>query len=460
MRWLLLLLVLLLFESVAASSGTGIKLEVCLDGNCNLITGVQGMTYSKLFKVTNLDHITGQTDNISVSVDYNITAANNSLVKTSNFTVFVNSYTTANTGEWASAVAGNYTICGNITATSSIDNDTTDNVACKNIEIISPNDNACDLSVDIDATKQIYNSNEQIDYSLLVEDINCSNISHSYIMQYQITDLFGNYLKMPYNSTYQIVCSDKSSHTKQAGELCGSEAYLIKAEILQNYCNDSNADNDAAEFLIVVKGASACDQSGTNYNTNNDSNSAETKEIEVEILDYNNTAKQGDTITTKARITNNKNTTEAAKVYSYVFQGSSLASEGGWTGNSQNITLEKGETETLELENKIKDNADIGIYSLRIRFTAEDGKKYDATSVIEILENNNITNTTAERDISQISEKQNASAVNGDYVTGALVWQSKSTPNTAVLLFVGVLLILVVSLLLSAAGAKRSGQAP
>jgi len=454
MRWLLLLLVLLLFESVAASSGTGIKLEVCLDGNCNLITGVQGMTYSKLFKVTNLDHITGQTDNISVSVDYNITAANNSLVKTSNFTVFVNSYTTANTGEWASAVAGNYTICGNITATSSIDNDTTDNVACKNIEIISPNDNACDLSVDIDATKQIYNSNEQIDYDLIVNDLACSNAEHNYTIQYSIRDLFGNYLKTPYISVYSIMCSHKSSHTKQAGELCGSEAYLIKAEIQQSYCNDSNADNDIAEFLIVVKGASVCNQSDTNDNTDNDSNSAETKDIEVEILDYDNTAKQGDIIITKARITNHKNTTEEAKVYSYVFQGSTLATEGGWTGNSQNITLEKGEIETLELENKIKDDAIPNVYSLRVR-TAISDKKYDATSVIEILENNNITNTTAERDISQISEKQNASAINGDFVTGALVWQSKSTPNTAVLLFVFILLVLVVSLLFSLVNLKK-----
>jgi len=94
-------------------------------------------------------------------------------------------------------------------------------------------------------------------------------------------------------------------------------------------------------------------------------------------------------------------------------------------------------------------------------FEDNDEGNNDACEDITVYENKtafedvqeNITNTT-EGNVS-ITEKQNAAKNGRDYTIGNYTWATKTTPSTAVLLFVFVLLILVVSLLLTAAGTKR-----
>jgi hypothetical protein len=94
-------------------------------------------------------------------------------------------------------------------------------------------------------------------------------------------------------------------------------------------------------------------------------------------------------------------------------------------------------------------------------FEDPDEDNNDACGDITVYENKtafedvqeNITNTT-EGNVS-ITEKQNAAKNGGDYATGAYAWKSKTTPSTAVLLFVFVLLILVVSLLLTLINFKK-----
>jgi hypothetical protein len=115
----LLLLILLILPSVSAAN---LKLEVYLDDYIHI-----GNTYTKLFKITNLDHVTGHTDCINLTLGYNI----------SNITATVeinclNSWKTANTGEFTPNQTGNYTLCGWIINTTI--------TACKNITVLAQNE--------------------------------------------------------------------------------------------------------------------------------------------------------------------------------------------------------------------------------------------------------------------------------------------------------------------------------
>jgi hypothetical protein len=117
-KGMLLVILLLVLPGVSAAN---LKLEVYLDGYVYI-----GNTYTKLFKITNLDHITGQTDCINLTLGYNI----------SNMTDIVeitclNSWKTAGTGEFTPNQTGNYTLCGWIINTTI--------TACKNITVLAQN---------------------------------------------------------------------------------------------------------------------------------------------------------------------------------------------------------------------------------------------------------------------------------------------------------------------------------
>ena len=117
---------------------------------------------------------------------------------------------------------------------------------------------SCDLQLKINASS-VYNAGGDINYKIIVEDIQCSNIPHHYSVSYEIEDLFGNHLSSPRTSDYDINCRDTSSHNKQADEICGISAYKIKARLMDSGCDDLNTDNDRDEFIFVVKGKNPAD---------------------------------------------------------------------------------------------------------------------------------------------------------------------------------------------------------
>ena len=93
-------------------------------------------------------------------------------------------------------------------------------------------------------------------------------------------------------------------------------------------------------------------------------------------------------------------------------------------------------------------------------FEDNDEGNNDACGDITVYENleeeDNSTDENLTLGLSLRNSTANASAKSGrNYTIGNYTWTTKTTPSTAVLLFVGVLLILVVSLLLTAAGTKR-----
>jgi len=115
----LLLLILLILPSVSAAN---LSLEVYLDDFIYI-----GNTYTKLFKIKNLDHQTGQKDCINLSLGYNISGVKSDIVEIK----CLNSWKTAGTGEFTPNKTGNYTLCGWIINTTI--------TACKNITVLEQN---------------------------------------------------------------------------------------------------------------------------------------------------------------------------------------------------------------------------------------------------------------------------------------------------------------------------------
>ena len=122
------LLVVLLFALPAVLAVQGLEITVYLDDVVYI-----GTTYTKLFKIKNLDHVSGETDHINVTCGYNISEVKQGIFEL----IDLNYYKTANTGEFTPAVAGDYVLCGWIINSSVDDANKNDDSACKNITVLN-----------------------------------------------------------------------------------------------------------------------------------------------------------------------------------------------------------------------------------------------------------------------------------------------------------------------------------
>ncbi|RLG13956.1 MAG: hypothetical protein DRN71_03905 [Candidatus Nanohalarchaeota archaeon] len=169
--------------------------------------------------------------------------------------------------QWTPKVPGNYTICANVTYVSVNDSDAANNWMCQKIVVlnVTAGDDdegnvtfgnfSCDLSVRVSTKKFFYNSSESLGIKVVIEDVNHSGIEHGFILAYWIEDLFGNVVKARYEKSYIMNLSETRSYNPKAMDISDSEAYVVKAEIVDAGCNDSNAGNDFNESMILVKGA-------------------------------------------------------------------------------------------------------------------------------------------------------------------------------------------------------------
>lgn len=340
------------------------------------------------FLTVNLDYTTDQED-----IYYNLTYWINStsyVVGPNETSGSLRSQDTI-TLNWTPLGLGNFTICGNIMSSTANDTNRNNNVACRQIEVIDSSTITCDLSIAINNTKLIYLSSESITYNLITNDAACSNFTHPYTVQYWIEDMFGNYLKMPYNSSGTIECADAKNRTKQAPSLCGSEVYFIKAAIVQPFCNDTNADNDAAEQMIIVKGSNpnsiTCKSGSSSTSSNSTSSAKESPNFAMKISSVPNQVHQGETIVTKFSLTNSYTTMKTFDIYSYVYSGQKIASEGGWTGNKISLQIPANDVVDASIINTIRQDAEPGKYSFRVRAALGDDKA-DDTVDMEVLPGN------------------------------------------------------------------------
>ena len=129
-------------------SGGDLKLEIIIPETLFL-----GVSYSSLFKITNLNHVSGREDFVLVRVKYNITK-NNSLIKEDYFNKTINYYSSSNTGRLFFNETGNYTLCGiilNITES-----------ACKSFTVVNPLGIPCSIELNLSTDKDLYINKEKV----------------------------------------------------------------------------------------------------------------------------------------------------------------------------------------------------------------------------------------------------------------------------------------------------------
>jgi hypothetical protein len=251
----------------------------------------------------------------------------------------------------------------------------------------------------------------------------------------------GNWCEGNTTPGYANVCTVQEPQPKPQ-PVCGN-GILEEGETSDTCCADAGCPQNESCISNQCKFVD---------NTTNNESQPQTN-FSVSILELPTEVKQGENFTAEIELTNNFNETKTVDIYSYVYSGSILATEGGWTGNLQTLNLTAGKSTVVNLTNNVKPDAIVGTYSFKVRAVV-DSKKYDKTSAIELLKNDNLTDTTA--GISQTQEKpeqSKTSSNNSDYTievpAGASVWSSGSTTiGLAFWLFTAVLLIFVVLLLL------------
>jgi len=215
---------------------SGLKITARLDNILYL-----GKDYTSLFRIDNLDHVSGITDYINLTVVYNI--SNPDFFKQEVFELTnLNSYKTAGTGNFKPDKAGNYTICGRIINSTVDDTNKEDDISCKNISVINTLGIPCNISLNIGTWKNLYFNESTIFY------LNLNNETFPFIIEYWVEDLFGNIVKKTINTTN----TNKKSFSPRFDE--PDKAFLIKANLTFVACNDSNKEDNYAEKLFVVKG--------------------------------------------------------------------------------------------------------------------------------------------------------------------------------------------------------------
>lgn len=227
-----------LTNSSASSGGKGLKLTVNVDSPIYL-----NLTYTNLFKIENLDHVTGQQENHNAALQYNLTR-NNVLVKQETISVTgINSYKTSDTGSFVVNETGMYILCGEILASSANDTNASDNTACSNLVALDPSTVPCNVSLGISVNQSIFQSGQTVKFEHIV-----NNETFPFTIRYWVEDIFGDIAK-------SVVESSNTNQKSWTPDVSGLEkAFLIKSELSFTACNDADKSDNHVEKLIVVKG--------------------------------------------------------------------------------------------------------------------------------------------------------------------------------------------------------------
>ena len=240
-----LFIFLLIFQIVAAENITEKDIEITLNIELPFYINI---TYTNLFKLTNNNHISGQTDQIELIIAYNLTL-NNNLILEDTFQKTINSHSSSNTGEITLTGYGNYSLCGEITNSSHPDNYTINNKVCLNFQII-PEELTCNISINISTEKIIYNNKETISFYNLI-----NNQTFPFTIEYWIEDLFGNILKSKINTTNL----NKKSYTPSIEET--DKTIIIKNQLFITACN--NLGKTSSQKVLTIKNNITINQSSS-----------------------------------------------------------------------------------------------------------------------------------------------------------------------------------------------------
>ncbi len=244
------------------------------------------LNYTSLFKIKNLDHISGQKFNETVKLTYNITN-NNHTQKETIIISNINSYKSSKTGNIYLTKPGTYTICGKIIPITKTNDSELDNSACKTIQAISTKEIPCNISLNINLNQTIFNNKEKIKYQINIDDK-----EYPFIITYWIEDLFGKIIKKPRNTTNTY----KKSWTPKIDK--ESDTFIIKAKLSDIKCK--NTINSIASKAIIIKDQRI---------------NKSIIEIQKVLLGNDETAQFGENIYTKVHIYKGNTTKKAIKAY-------------------------------------------------------------------------------------------------------------------------------------------------
>jgi hypothetical protein len=307
----------------------GLKLTVYIEDEIYI-----GRSYTSLFKIENLDHISGITDHINLTIRYNLTHNNNLIKQDILYIEDLNSYKSSNTGEFTPLNSGNYTITGWIVNSTVDEPYKNDNIDSKIITVIDTSNIPCDIKLNITINQTIFTEGESIKFYN-----NLNDESFPFIVEYWIEDFFNNIYKSKYNTTN----TNQKSWTTSIKE---QDRVLFIKSIVYPFCNDSNLTDNEAEQMFIVK--SIEDQE--DYS----------EESSIEIIEFDETSKFGDTINVKYKIY--KGNTNKYSISAYVADNEIKISE-----TSKIHIYDKYSTQNGQISIQLDPNCDLKI---------EDGK-YD-----------------------------------------------------------------------------------
>jgi len=357
MKKLILIIFLLLAINLAKADNEtyhDFRLETNIDDKINANTEID-----KFFKVTYLNHTTGEKEQVFVEVYYNVTR-NNTLLKEDVFNVTVNSYTTSKTGYYFFNQTGNYTICGEIILTALDESNFENNKACKNFSVISTEHIPCNISLTIETEKLIYENKEKISFKNLL-----NNDSFNYEIEYWVEDLFGNIFKKPYTTSNL----NKKSYTPKIENKV--EVLKIIANISYLACNDSNKSDNYYETLIIVKGEEK-EEVECPECICEEPEKKTTKKTELEFADLPKEITTGKDFKIKVLIKNNDDEKHEFDVYSYIYRGSKCYSESR-DNNKRTVKINAFDSEIVELEDNVKEAED-GEYNIKVKLKQDNLK--------------------------------------------------------------------------------------
>ncbi len=261
------------------------RLEVLLPGSV-----VVSRNYTPLFKIEIDNKDCAAVDNVSVS--YNITNAT-SVIKQGGFTKGVGCTAAADTGDWVPDKEGGFALCGIISQTTSGDDLASNNIACRNVTVMASA--ACSLGIRLEADA-VVNAASTMNYRIIVNDTDCSNISHSLSVSYWIEDLFGRIVRNE-TTDQSMTCFISVDRQWTPGGIEGSEAFMINAGITNPYCTDTDSSDNFNTKLIAVRGLAGEAEkesyikiNGVDVGSDNVAQYGETVDVTAEVY-RNSTAK-------------------------------------------------------------------------------------------------------------------------------------------------------------------------